>query len=303
MTLGTQNTFTDALDVETLLSEWRSEQARSRDLAIPIRLVVEIDYPADDDAIARRIMDALSIQVELGPLFPESTGLVKFRLLTVPGVPRPDRADLFEIANVIRNLIQAETVQPDLGTSYFECERLPPPAGTPESADWTVWCWAPDNEKPSNADWALAKSNVPAAWEYASSFGRASQGKGISIFQPDTGVVPAHSQMPPDVARDPRSLNLIEPGSPPIDPMENGSNPGHGTGTGSVVASPRTANMTGAAPLATLVPIRCIESVAVFDQSPVARAIAHATTQGAHVITLSLGGVLSSALHAAVKHA
>jgi subtilisin family serine protease len=61
--------------------------------------------------------------------------------------------------------------------------------------------------------------------------------------------------------------------------------------------------MTGSAPFASLVPIRCVENVAVFDQSPVAQAIEHARRNGAHVITMSLGGVMSAALHAAVRKA
>ena len=61
--------------------------------------------------------------------------------------------------------------------------------------------------------------------------------------------------------------------------------------------------MTGSAPEATLVPLRCVTSVAVFDQSPVAAAVDYACRKGAHVITMSLGGVWSSALHAAVQRA
>jgi serine protease len=123
------------------------------------------------------------------------------------------------------------------------------------------------------------------------------------VFQPDTGVVLQHIELPPKIADDPRAANLVEPHLRPVDPMKSGLNPGHGTGTASVVVSPEGGSMSGSAPLATLIPVRCIESVAVFDQSPVAQAINHATEKGAHVITMSLGGVLSSALHAAVQKA
>jgi len=125
----------------------------------------------------------------------------------------------------------------------------------------------------------------------------------VVIFQPDTGVVEHHACLPPRIHLDPRAANFVEEGEPPVDPLTSSGNPGHGTGTASVVASPDGSSMTGAAPLVTLVPIRCIESVTVFDQSPVARAIDHARRNGAHIITMSLGGVASSALHAAVKKA
>ena len=70
-----------------------------------------------------------------------------------------------------------------------------------------------------------------------------------------------------------------------------------------MVAARPAGKMIGSAPESTLTPIRCVTSVAVFDQSPVAAAVDYARRKGAHVITLSLGGVWSSALHAAVQRA
>jgi serine protease len=55
--------------------------------------------------------------------------------MVVPNATRPDRADLFEIADALRRLLNAQTVEPDLGTNYFECECPPPAAGAPESVD------------------------------------------------------------------------------------------------------------------------------------------------------------------------
>ena len=254
--------------------------------------------------MVRAVEQALSIPVNIAPLFPNAPDLGRFRRLAVPHVTRPDRADLFEVATRLRDLLDAETVEPDLGTNYFECDCEHPDPGAPESADWTFWCWAdPEKNRPADQNWAIAKSRVKEAWEFALSKGRAVKGQGVLVFQPDTGVVPRHEELPANADADPRAANFVEMGERPIDPMRAGLNPGHGTGTASVVASPEAGVMAGSAPLATLVPIRCIESVSVFDQSPVAQAVNHAVERGAHVITMSLGGILSSALHAAVQKA
>ncbi|MHC2390857.1 serine protease [Bradyrhizobium liaoningense] len=291
-------------DLETLLVAWRLEQSGRGGVGLPVRFVVEMIQAIDDEAMARAVEQALSIQVDIVPLFPNTSDLGRFRRLSVPYVTRPDRADLFEVATRLRDLLGAETVEPDLGADYFEGDCQRPDPGAPESADFTFWCWAdPEKNRPTDQNWAIAKSGVKEAWEFALSKGRAAKGKGVLVFQPDTGVVPRHVELPPDADADPRSANFVEMGERPIDPMKAGLNPGHGTGTASVVASPESGIMTGSAPLATLVPIRCVESVSVFDQSPVAQAINHAVEKGAHVITMSLGGMLSSALHAAVRKA
>jgi serine protease len=294
----------DIADLETLLVAWRQEQVGLGGVGLPVRFVVEMLLATDDEAMARVVEQALSIEVNIVPLFPNAPDLGRFRRLSVPHVTRPDRADLFEVATRLRDLLGAETVEPDLGTNYFECDGERPDPGAPESADWTFWCWAdPEKNRPTDRNWAIAKSRVKEAWEFALSKERVAKGRGVLVFQPDTGVVPQHEELPPNADADPRSANFVEVGERPIDPMKAGLNPGHGTGTASVVASPESGVMTGSAPLATLVPIRCIESVSVFDQSPVAQAVNHAVEKGAHVITMSLGGILSGALHAAVQKA
>jgi serine protease len=45
------------------------------------------------------------------------------------------------MATALRGVLGAATVEPDLGTGYYECEREGPPPGTPESADYAFWFW------------------------------------------------------------------------------------------------------------------------------------------------------------------
>ncbi|WP_298326997.1 DNA/RNA non-specific endonuclease [Asticcacaulis sp.] len=288
--------------VGDLLNSWRREQ-RAQAGTPGVRFTLEYTCPVDDAAVAEAISERLGLRVELGPLFAADPALDGFRLLRIPSVGRPDRADLFDLARLIQPVAEAESVEPDLGSDFFQSDVPPPNLGSPESADWAFWCWAPEEDKPDDPHWALSLTKVKDAWAASEAAGRQAKGRGIMVFQPDTGVDPTHPELPRDLHTRPGAANFVEPGQPPIDPMNGSGNSGHGTGTGSVVASPLTGRVSGVAPEATLVPIRCIESVAVFDQSRVAQAIDHARRHGGHVITMSLGGVFSSALRAAVKEA
>ncbi len=292
------------VDIEEILAFWREMQAARRRRKERVRFVVTLGAALSDATIAALVEERLGLKVEVGPLFEPDRDLDRFRAIDVPGVTSDDRADLFDVARAINDLLGSESVEPDLGTHYYDADAAPPPEGSAESADWAFWCWVDETASaPADPDWAINKTKVREAWNASTTAGKPSAGKGIVIYQPDTGVVPEHKELPKDVEKDPRSANFVEGGTSPVDPMSASGNPGHGTSTGSVVASAKAGRMTGSAPAATLVPIRCLTSVAVFNQSPVAQAIDHARRNGAHVITMSLGGVWSSALHAAVKKA
>ncbi|ALN87817.1 subtilase family protein [Lysobacter capsici] len=281
-----------------IVSAWDAEQKTRVSPDSSVRFVIEAPPPERD--LHASVASVLALEFALAPLFDGGESSEDFILLTVPGVDRPDRADLFEVANALRAATGATTVEPDVGSDYYQQQSPPPDGGSVEAANWTFWCWA--KEQPQEPDWAVERIRAPDAWDYSQQLGRPHGGEGISVFQPDTGVVHTHTALPRDIADDPRSANFVEPGKKPIDPLLHGMNPGHGTGTGSVVIS-ANGTMRGSAPKARLVPIRCTESVAVFDQSRVAQAIDYARRQGAHVITMSLGGVPSRALHAAVRKA
>ncbi|MXP66019.1 hypothetical protein E0493_21990 [Roseomonas sp. M0104] len=271
---------------------------------LPLRLVANFDGERPADADITALAEArIGRKVTVGPLFEADPDLDRFRKIEVPGVMRPSRADLFDLAAALKEAIGAAVVEPDVGSDYY-AEEIPEDAIGQESADLAFWCWASDTKnRPRNPDWALVDTGVREAWSMQPQPGGAAQGKGVVIFQPDTGVVSAHVELPPGLVDDARALNLVESTARPEDPRSGGSNPGHGTATASIIVSPPDGQMSGAAPGATLVPVRCIETVAVFDQSPVAQAIDHARRNGAHVITMSLGGVPSMALHAALKRA
>ena len=164
----------------------------------------------------------------------------------------------------------------------------------------------------NNFEWSLRKANVISAW---SLFGARQPGAGAIVGHPDTGFTP-HPELP-DSSRllVGEGFDFDDDDSNPLDDLDDGflDNPGHGTGTGSVIVSsrgappgtpPATEFVSGVAPFASLIPIRTTESVVLFSMYGLRRAIDHAVSKGAHVISISLGGPLPSpALRQAVQRA
>ena len=185
----------------------------------------------------------------------------------------------------------------------------------PENAEPTVRkasasSSADDPATATEFDWSLRKANVLAAWPL---FGGRLPGAGVVVGHPDTGYT-----LHPELA-DPSRL-LINAGfdfddddSDATDDLNDGflDNPSHGTGTGSVILSGVGAAgggsgpfVSGAAPNASLIPIRTTETVVLFSMRSLRKAIDHATVQGAHVISMSLGGPLPDlALRRAIQRA
>ncbi|WP_252930216.1 S8 family serine peptidase [Paracoccus sp. 08] len=223
--------------------------------------------------------------------------LSHFLLLRILGVERtlPQR-DLFGIAYALVDLADLVSAEPDLGSEYFSD---PEPGGrypTVESAELLgPLCWV-SGEAPSDRRWSLKTIRAPEAW-------RRSRGCGILVGQPDTGVA-VHDDLEAGVLLVEKGFDFIGGKPDPTDPLhEHTANPGHGTSTASVVASREHGAIVGAAPHACVVPIRCIEDVRVFNAAPVARAVAHAMAAGCHIVSMSLGGIPSRAMHASIRSA
>jgi serine protease len=232
---------------------------------------------------------------ELRPLA-DGKALERFLLLRVPGCERTlGQRDLFAIGYALADALDLVSAEPDLGTDFYvdpESSTLDP---TVETAAITGLCWV-SGSPPPDRRWALEKTGVLSAWSR-------SKGLGIVIAQPDTGVA-LHDELDGTVLAPEQSYDILDGDPDPTDPLTPGTaNPGHGTGTASVLCSPESGQMSGAAPLAKVAPIRCIEDVKVFDTSPVAAAISHAVAARCDVISMSLGGIPGRAMHAAVRAA
>jgi serine protease len=193
--------------------------------------------------------------------------------------------------------------EPDLPTAFFP-EHGAPQAGAfldGAMSGFPPGCWVePEPALEATPAWAIDRMHVPAAWVFSEQSGRPSRGEDIIVAQPDTGITP-HVELV-GVAFVP-GFDVIDDDNDPTDPLTEPGNPGHGTGTASVLVSPDSYVVTGSAPAARLMPIRTIESVVRIRQITVARAIDWAIQEGAHVVTMSLGGIPASALHRAISRA
>ncbi|WP_165971603.1 S8 family serine peptidase [Cupriavidus sp. L7L] len=260
-----------------------------------LRFVLEYSAKPDIEAQAEEVRKYVGNNFCLQPLG-NAGALDRFLALRFPGVERtlPPR-ELFAMAYALADALGLESVEPELGTDVYADPKEETGDPAIEAAAVAGLCWV-NGTPPANRLWALDKTGVTAAWPQT-------KGAGILIAHADTGIA-AHDELDSAHLDMGKAFDILDGDSNPEDPLSTGSaNPGHGTGTLSVILGRTTSAMSGVAPDATAVPIRCIEDVKVFNPAPVAAAIAHATQVGCHVISMSLGGVPSHALHAAVREA
>lgn len=270
---------------------------RSRLPSDELRFVLEYperpNFESERDRLASLLNPAF---VRAEPLA-QTGDLARFLVLRVPGVQRtlPQR-DLFGIAYALADACDLVSVEPELGASLFVDPEPSAGGERVESTDMLgPLCWVP-GEAPVDRTWALKNIRAEEAW-------LSSIGEGVLIGQPDTGVA-EHAELGNGMLRIERGFDFLEGDPDPTDPLlPDTANPGHGTSTSSVAASRRGGAVTGSAPGAEIVPIRCIDDVRVLNGAAVARAIAHAASVGCHVVSLSLGGVPSRAVHSAIREA
>ncbi|WP_207538745.1 S8 family serine peptidase [Sabulicella rubraurantiaca] len=234
----------------------------------------------------------------LQPLFPAGgDGLDRFALLAFPGVDRRTmpRQALFEIGYALCDALDLISAEPDLDSDHAAEPEAPPAGPQTEGMELAFWCWV-NKPAPADREWALRRMGVHEAWQIAPG-----RGQGVLIAQPDTGVA-AHAELDAAPIRLDLSVDVVDGEGEAIDPLlASQGNPGHGTGTASVMISGPGGEVHGSAPGAELVPIRCIESVIIVDGTPVARALGHALRIGAQVVSMSLGGLPSRAVSAAIR--
>lgn len=260
-----------------------------------LRFVIEFDERPDEAAVAARVIDLLGEDNFVLDRF-DGDMLPTFLLLRFPGVEAtiPQR-DAFAIGYALADALAARSVEPDLPTGFFADPRPPEAIATIEAARAIGGlCWV-NSAPPADLRWALGSTRVPAAW-------KKSRGKGILVAQPDSGVA-RHDELA-DMLRLDLARDVLDNDADVTDPLNpKAANPGHGTGTASVVASRESGRMAGAAPEAGLIPIRCLTDVKIMNTAPVTAAILHAVKVNAHVISMSLGGVPSRAMHKAIQQA
>jgi thermitase len=152
-----------------------------------------------------------------------------------------------------------------------------------------AWAGGVDNPFPGNAH-AWAQIGLGQAQELATQLGQ-----GVLVAVIDTGVDLNHSGFAGRLSPASTWLDLVDDDTYPhegyepvlrngqwvLEPTGTGAYFGHGTAAAGIVLQ--------AAPLATILPIRVLDSRGRGDASNIVKAIDHAVAQGAQVINLSLG--------------
>lgn len=163
----------------------------------------------------------------------------------------------------------------------------------------------PESERP---DWIFQQMRIYEAW---AKFPSGLPGAGIVIGHPDTGYR-RHPEIVDNLLLD-HGMDFIDEDEDPLDELDTGRLlfPGHGTATASVIISPApppqpdpsSKSVSGIAPGAKLIPLRVSRSVIHISMLNVANAIEYAVDHGAHVISMSLGGLFSRRLRRAIVYA
>lgn len=195
-------------------------------------------------------------------------------------------------------------VQPDLPSGAFAPDPAPDLPAEPglRAADASTQ-HLPGTDVPT---WALDNIRCRDAWTVPP--GSAAMGAGIVIGQPDTGFTD-HPELGANALDLTRDWDLLRDDDDAHDPLERRwwfplDSPGHGTSTASVIVSREQLRVTGAAPRATLVPLRTVKSVVQVFDGDVAKAVDRAHRTGCHVISMSLGGVgFFNGLQATIRRA
>jgi hypothetical protein len=171
-------------------------------------------------------------------------------------------------------------------------------------------------EAEANPVWSLEAIRAFDAWDIVRAAGQ-EPGAGVLIGHPDTGYT-NHPEFWGAGGHQPLRLDLgfdfvhNDPGAE--DELESSGfipTPGHGTRTGTVIVSSPgpppgrggTRVVTGVAPFAQVVPLRTVRSIVVLSTRNLTLAIRRAADVGCRVISISMGGLGSGALHEAVRYA
>lgn len=220
----------------------------------------------------------------------------RFIALRFPTLERVfPQGELFAMGYALAKHLGIAGAEPDLGIDAYRDPDALQSELRGESAFVIGMCRA-DGAPPLDKRWALAITRLDKAHHL-------SDGSGSLVGHLDTGLTD-HVELGAGIFAMDKAADILDGDSDPVDPLSKGmANPGHGTSTASVLASRSTGSIVGAAPGASVVPIRCIDDVKVFNTAPVAKAIFYAAEAGCHVISMSLGGVAGATLHAAVKYA
>jgi thermitase len=230
--------------------------------------------------------------------------------LVPPAAVKPDAARAFELAYRLRAASGIARAEPLFAVRMPDDEARQEVTAARLRGLLRASGSAVTADAPSDPDWSIARAGVDDAWKLLDdeSIGH---GAGIRIGHPDTGFT-EHAEILGARINRKLDVDFVDGDADAIDPLQHGPllNPGHGTGTASVIVSPLGADapgyanhVSGVAPAAELVPMRVSRSVVQHSMRNLRDAIDHAVANRCHVISISLGGLPSDTLHEAIRRA
>jgi subtilisin family serine protease len=242
------------------------------------------------------------------PSKPRARGDVEYDLVPRGSALPPER--VWELCHALRRQPGVVDVEPDFVFFRSDGEQL---YDLPPQRRWALFGGGHLGGTDGRYEWSLEQIRAKQAWSM-------SQGERIVIGHPDTGFL-AHPEIWPAVGGGPidtsRDYDFVQDeddahAEPDEFTLPLGG-PNHGTATASVIvsapgrpvgASPGSPFVSGIAPKATLVPLRVSNLVVHFSMRRLRKAIEYATTEGFHVLSMSLGGPLPNRhLRRAVREA
>ncbi len=286
-------------------------------LTTGVRFLIEL---ADGDGrglreIGSALVDALGPGWPVSYLFPRprTRDLNRFFVTwgQVPASPAyPMSALGYDMARGMADRLHAE-VEPDLPSSAYRQDGAHPAIG-PRAVvadEMLVANAGLAAAVVSAADklWSVKNVRAPEAWEIPAQPGGVARGAGVLVGHIDTGYT-EHPEIYPDALNLLIDRDVLDGDDDAKDPLIKRwwfplDNPGHGTGTGCVIASRAAGEVVGTAPEAVLVPIRSVLSVVQVFDGDVARAVDYARSVGCSVISMSIGGRGFNGLQAAIQRA
>ncbi|WP_047488805.1 S8 family serine peptidase [Terriglobus sp. TAA 43] len=289
------------------------------------RLLVKASVPAVGAAFA-----AGALPFEMTPLFPEETSPAGFGLTEAPRwhiaklAADTDVASAWNMCHQIRTGgmgLAANTVdfaEPDFQQQWdfgvpAESNQAAMAAAAPRVCDKPVDPATDPNgySKPDPYTWRWFQADAYAGFDTARTHidtgALGNTLERVTIAHLDTGYRKDHAVLPEflDTTKG-RSFvkNDTDPNSA-VDPGITGfgNNPGHGTGTLSLLAGNvfdatkfgDVRGLVGAAPFARIIPVRVANSVVEFANSSIAQGIQYAIDSNVDVLSMSMGGIPSQA--------
>lgn len=236
--------------------------------AKPLRIILEFAEPRISAPVTEAIRDNFQIATQAALLseahghIGDEDGSAHFIAVTVIGIEASDVADSpFELGYAFADVTGALTAEPELGTDFYFVPRTDNQLESVDELPLGCWVDAREDPTPEQPHWAVKKIKATDAWTIEPKPGGKAKGEDVLVFQPDVGVAD-HAELKTGTAL---AYDFIENKKGAVNPMDYNGSPGHSTGTASVEASRSNGKVARSAPLATLVPVRALTSVAVFD--------------------------------------